>query len=131
MISRVIFCLLFFASFGLSEDLEFRGFRKNELVLITLNHSEVISYSPLIEKDRSTEYVFCKILEVTPSHLKVKTYYRIDIPVIMSADEKEELKKKAKIRQSTVMSFKRASIHIIEGWGSNSDFPKPGPFDLW
>ena len=130
MISRVIFCLLFFASFGLAEDLEFRGFRKNELVAIADIQYESISLYPF-KNEISTEYFLCKILEVTPTHLKVKIYYQATFPKYATQSEEVEIKKNLRIRRNTVSSLNRASIDEIQGWGNNYDLPKPGPFDLW
>jgi hypothetical protein len=135
MILRMTLCLLCFLSFSQAEDLEFCGFRKKELVLITIEDKKpVFSSFGNLEKVAkvSTRFVHCRILEVTPTHLKLKVYYDFTIPEEVRGEaEKEEIREKARTRRNWVTSFGKRSIDSIEGWVSDTNFPHPGPFDLW
>jgi len=135
MILRMTLCLLCFVTFSQAEDLEFRGFRKKELVLITIVDKKPV-FSPFGDLQSvtkvSTRFVFCRILEVTPTHLKLKIYFDSTFPEKnLSETEKEEIREKAKTRHNLITSFGKGDIDSIEGWVSNNNFPHPGLFDLW
>jgi hypothetical protein len=122
MFLRLVVSFLFLAVSANAEEKEFRGFKKGELVIIQYRNS----IADIRRKMGICNYVACRILEVTPSHLKIKSYYKA-VWRGESADNLPPLEKEV-----SVYPVERECIDEIIGWPNGFPrAPKPGPFDLW